>query len=704
VVKISISQPSPRERLPSVAQGICVFVGVVGGTMLLAWALNLQALFARAAAICAMNPLTALALILTAMALWRLSRQSPGAYPRDPIASGLAATVMLFGTLKLADHLFDAKLDIDQILFHERLTTDASPFHEMTVTVALSFCLCGAALLVLDAETVRGFRPAQAFILPVGLIALLALIGYSYRTLSQYSVRPDSPMSLITAVGFALLAFGALAARPDRGFMLVVTSATTGGSVARRLLPMAILIPWMLGAVRLLGEEAGYFQTEFGISSFAASTIVVFTLLIWWNAKLLYLADRERARTERRLAVQYNATRVLADAVELASAVRNILQAVCETLRWRVGAMWSIDSQSQKARCVEVWHANSAELEGFVGATRERVFQRGEGLPGRVWETGEPAWIADIALDQNFPRSRLAAQAGLHGAFGFPIRLGHETYGMMEFFSREIEEPDGPLLQMLSALGIQIGQFVERLRAEERLRQTSANLERSNTDLQQFAYVASHDLSEPLRMVISYLELLMARSPNHLDTESKEFIGYAIDGATRMQALIKDLLAYSRVDFRSSPFTIIDLDRLLQAVLANLKVAIDESRATITHDALPKLKADTVQLTQLFQNLIGNAIKFRGQEPPRVHIHAERRDAEWLFSVRDNGIGIDPKYFERIFVIFQRLHTRQEYSGTGIGLAICKRIIERHGGRIWLESTPGQGSTFLFTLPALPEA
>ena len=256
---------------------------------------------------------------------------------------------------------------------------------------------------------------------------------------------------------------------------------------------------------------------------------------------------------------------------------------------------------------------------------------------------------------------------------------------------------------MLVAVGGQIGQFLERTRAEEQLRQTSANLERSNTDLQQFAYVASHDLFEPLRMVVSYLQLLSERYKERLDPAAQEFIGFAVDGAQRMQALIHDLLAYSRLDIRGRPFAPTDGEQVFKAAVANLKVAIEESGAAITHGPLPEVRADAIQLTQVLQNLIGNGLKFRGAEPPRLEVGANPRNGEWVFWVRDNGIGIEAKYFDRIFVIFQRLHTRREYSGTGMGLAICKRIIERHGGRIWVESSPGQGSTFFFTLPRARE-
>ena len=240
----------------------------------------------------------------------------------------------------------------------------------------------------------------------------------------------------------------------------------------------------------------------------------------------------------------------------------------------------------------------------------------------------------------------------------------------------------------------------ERKRAEEALKEKTEELARSNRDLEQFAYVASHDLQEPLRMVTSYVQLLARRYKGKLDSDADEFIGFAVDGATHMWKLINDLLTYSRVGMRGKELEPTDCETILNQSLNNLKVAIEEKGAVVTHDPLPTVMAESPQLGQLFQNLIGNAIKFRGNEPPRIHVSASRNGNGWTFSVRDNGMGIAPEYAERIFIIFQRLHNRKEYPGTGIGLAICKKIVERHGGRIWVESEVGKGATFYFTLPA----
>ncbi len=241
----------------------------------------------------------------------------------------------------------------------------------------------------------------------------------------------------------------------------------------------------------------------------------------------------------------------------------------------------------------------------------------------------------------------------------------------------------------------------ERKRFENILLRQSEELRRSNAELEQFAYVASHDLQEPLRMVASYMQLLAERYQGQIDAKADKYIGYAVDGARRMQALINDLLALSRVNSRGAEFTPTECNPVLRRVLHDLDARIRDSQALVECADLPSLAADEQQLAQLFQNLIGNALKFRSAETPHIRISAERGPGHWLFSVADNGIGIAPEHSEQIFVLFQRLHSRQKYEGTGIGLAICKKIVERHGGKIWVESEPGKGSTFKFTLPLI---
>ena len=269
-----------------------------------------------------------------------------------------------------------------------------------------------------------------------------------------------------------------------------------------------------------------------------------------------------------------------------------------------------------------------------------------------------------------------------------------------EVMENEFVYPDGrkawfdlriqPYPKGIAVLSLDI---TERKRAENDLR-------RSNEELERFAYVASHDLQEPLRMVHGFVELLAKRYKGQLDADADEFIGYALEGALRMQRFIDDLLEFSRVGTRGAAVAPTNANEVLARAQASLKLSIDGTGATLTTDALPTVSVDAGQLEQLFLNLISNALKFHGPEPPAVHVSAASGNDHWVFSVRDNGIGIDPQHFDRLFQMFQRLHGREEYPGTGIGLAICRKIVERHGGKIWVESTPGHGATFRFTLPA----
>jgi PAS domain S-box-containing protein len=258
-----------------------------------------------------------------------------------------------------------------------------------------------------------------------------------------------------------------------------------------------------------------------------------------------------------------------------------------------------------------------------------------------------------------------------------------------------LRDQDGTPTSFLSM----IQDINERKKMEELLRRRAEELARSNEDLQQFAYVASHDLQEPLRNVASCLQLLEKKYKNNLDAKADQLIHYAVESSVRMKALIQDLLAYSRVVTKGSPPQRVDCEQILDQTVKNLRSAISESGAVIIHDPLPTVLADDAQLSQVFQNLIGNGIKFRREEHPQIHVSAVKNNKEWIFSVKDNGIGIESRHLHRIFMIFQRLHKRSQYGGTGIGLAIVKKVVERHHGRVWAESQFGNGTTFYFTIP-----
>ncbi len=286
---------------------------------------------------------------------------------------------------------------------------------------------------------------------------------------------------------------------------------------------------------------------------------------------------------------------------------------------------------------------------------------------------------------------------------GGHFAVDHVHYGAqgekiyVEVTTSPITDENGKVVQVVHVSR----DITERKRAEQERERMLADIARSNKELEQFAYVASHDLQEPLRMVAAYMGLLEKKYHGRLDDKADRYIHFAVDGALRMQRLIDGLLAYSRIASRGSPFRPVDLNHVFEDAVKNLSEAVRESSARITKDDLPVVTADETQMLQLFQNLIANAIKFRTPDaPPEIHIAAGKKGNEWTFRVRDNGIGIESEYFDRVFQIFQRLHSPQEYAGTGIGLAVCKKIVERHRGRIWIESAPGKGSTFFFTIPS----
>jgi signal transduction histidine kinase len=313
-------------------------------------------------------------------------------------------------------------------------------------------------------------------------------------------------------------------------------------------------------------------------------------------------------------------------------------------------------------------------------------------------------------MEKRYPFLLASLRTGFRSMISVPLISKDQVIGGLNLRSFKLNTYTERDLKIAEDIGIQIAGavantllFAERKRMEVALRKKTEELVRSNEDLQQFAYVSSHDLQEPLRMVTSYVQLLAKRYQGKLDPDADEFIEFAVDGATRMRRLINDLLTYSRVGTRGNELAPIDSEAVFKQSLSNLRVAIEEKGATVTHEPLPTVMADDMQLGQLFQNLVGNAIKFHQEEAPQVYISAHQSNGEWVFSVRDNGIGIDPKFKESIFVIFQRLHGKDKYPGTGIGLAVCKKIVERHGGRIWVESEVGQGATFYFTLPVFQE-
>jgi len=412
-------------------------------------------------------------------------------------------------------------------------------------------------------------------------------------------------------------------------------------------------------------------------------------------------AERKIEHLNRILLAIQNVSQLVVRENDPEKLLKSVCDALIETRGYHTVWIALLDESHQLVRAAE------AGLGGEFLPIIERL-KRGELTECAQKALDNPGIVITEYPVSDCPDCPLASTCEERGSMTLRLEHGGKVYGFITLTVRRERITDEEEQSLFEAIAGDIAFALHsmeledaRRQAEDKLKEYAEDLERSNQELEQFAYVASHDLQEPLRMVTSYVKLLQLRYKDKLDDDADDFINYAFDGAIRMQTLINDLLAFSRVSTRGNPFEPTDSEAVLELTLTNLKMMAEDSGALITHDPLPVVMVDASQLAQVFQNLISNAIKFHDDDPPKVHISAERQRDDWVFSVKDNGIGIEPQHFDRIFVIFQRLHGRTEYPGTGIGLAVSKRIVERHGGRIWLKSEPGKGSTFYFTTPVI---
>ena len=449
--------------------------------------------------------------------------------------------------------------------------------------------------------------------------------------------------------------------------------------LARRLLPLIVVIPLGVGLLLHVGGEQGWADAALQTALAALVTIVLLTALTLAIGLRLDRVDAARAAATAELhAVNAGLEREVQARTAALRDSEELFRGAAESMFDPFAIMVAVRDETGTIIDFEYQFAN-ASAAGYLDpddvAGRRLLelfpFHRDIGLFDayvRLVETGDPltweSWWATLP-GENQPRAFDTRAT----RFGDSI-----TYTWRDVTARE--------------------------RLSAALQAKTTDLERSNRDLEQFAYVASHDLQEPLRMVSSYTSLLAEDLGDSLDDDARRYLDFAHDGAVRMQQLVTDLLRYSRVGRADTVRQRVDCDQLVETVTVDLHEAIFAAGATVTHDRLPTVMGVPTELRQLFTNLVGNAVKFRGDEPVHVHVSAARDGPMWRFSVADNGIGIDPGQAERIFEVFKRLHPRGRYPGTGIGLAICKKVVEHHGGRIWVESQPGAGATFRFTLPA----
>lgn len=639
------------QLFPRISAAIVALIGI---SVLVGWTFDIEVLKRIVPGVVAMNPTTALLFLISATALWI----GPTTVIKERRVFFICvAVVAVVSATKFLSVIIGWDSSIDRLIFPHKLEVTARVLPNwMAPNTALNLFVMSLALWF--SQIPRRVQAAQSLGVVAFLISLLAMLGYAYGVRPLYGVTTFVPMALNTAFAFALLSLGLLFTKPHEGFIAVIWSNTVGGAMARTLLPAAITVPALLGWLRLVAERAGLFDAQVGVTLYTVASVTVFSAIVFWSARLLFAQDLVRQMAERE---------------HLLSEEK--FKAVSETAR---DAIISADAAGIITYCN---HA-AARMFGFsaaglIGQSLDTLLQ---GFFDGVKESVAASDGEDVCVvDRTFDLSGRNRDNG-----EFPVELT-----MARWHSSQ-----GHFLTVI------VRDVTARVRAQAVLEQQRRELERSNSELEQFAYIASHDLQEPLRMVSSYMQLLSRRYTDVLDSDGQDFINYAVDGAVRMQRLIHDLLEYSRVGTKAKVLEPVELPEILDRVMANLSVALEEKNASVTRDELPTVDGDPVQLTQLFQNLIANAIKFQRDSIPHVHVSAWQRERDWVISVADNGIGIPPESFDRIFQIFQRLHGREEYAGTGIGLAVCKKIVERHGGEIWLESTVGEGTTFFFSISA----
>ncbi len=642
-----------------------LLIVAIGCLVLAGWIFDLTVLKSVSAHWVTMKANTAVAFMFAGLSLLLLQTEPAvssvmSQFGRARLLGQVAALlVTLIGGLTLAEYTVGRNFGLDQLLFRESSNAIGtfSPGRMAPVT-AVSLVITGLALLLLEVQTRNGWRPAQLLVLIVMPVSLLALVGYLYGVNELIGPASTTYMALPTALALLALCVGLLTSRPERGIMALFTGA--GGVLARRLLPVAIGVPLLMGWLRLLGQRLGWFDSEVGTALVVVSSMEIFAIVVWLNALMLTRADASRRQAE---IIRHESEERLSLALAASGVGTWHWKLASDTITWdphicRLFGLKPEDAPRSYDAVMPLIHASDRERVGdeVTRSLKDKDDYQSEFRV--IWPDGSLHWLLS--------RGKVYRDAG-----GQAMRMTGVCWDI-----------------------------TERREAEECLERQAQELTRSNSELEQFAYVASHDLQEPLRMVASYTQLLARRYQGKLDGDADRFIGHAVNGALRMQALINDLLTLSRVGRKGEPFLPTDCNAAVDQAIANLTGAIEDNQAQVSHDSLPTVTADGRQLTQLFQNLISNAVKFRKKdETPCIHVAAAAQDDKWVFSVRDNGIGIDPKYHERIFQIFQRLHTREEYPGTGIGLAIFKKIVERHGGILWVESQPGQGSTFYLTIP-----
>jgi len=807
---IPVAEPPVQFLLKKYACINSVSVILIGILVLLGWQFDIVILKQFIPGMVSMNPITAVSFIFLGAAFLLLQQREEQRSSRL-IAKTLASLVLLIGSLRLSADFTSYDTGIDRLIFPDKIATDLfnNRSNIMSPITAFNFTLISFSLLLLsNKKTVL----TQHLSLLTAFIALLSVIGYVYEVTAFHGVFSYFPMAIHTAVCFLLLSVSIFLVRSDKGFMAEISSPYGGGKAARLLLPMAVLVPLILGALSQYGEKMGLYSISFGKALDATANIIVFVFLIWKSLSSINRSNQELAveisehkKTEETLQkslkeisdykyaldessivaitnqkgiIQFanenfckiskysmdeligRDNRILNSGYHPKEFMRDLWVTIANGKIWRGelknkakdGTFYWVDTtivpylneqgkpfqyvairrditqrkiqediikkmyidleRKVKERTAELAASeqrfralieNSTDAISLVNASGRAIYQSPAvgRMTGFSIEDRQAKSVFEFVHSDDISHcNKLFSELLQHP--GVPIPLQHRMYHKNGFYIW-IEGTAINLLQdeNVNAIVFNFRDITERKQAEEQLHNYTVQLKNKNKELEQFTYITSHDLQEPLRTINSFVGLIEENYQNNNYEKNKKYFHFISQASDRMSKLIKGLLDYSRIGNQKEIKTV-DCNWILEEVKHDLTAVINENSATINVLPLPSINAYPQDLRLLFQNLLSNAIKFRKKDtPPIIDVYAEKKDNGWVFAVKDNGIGIDERFKGKIFSIFQRLHTKEEYDGTGIGLAHCKKIAELHNGEIWVESKPNEGSIFYFTIPFL---
>ncbi|MES2664208.1 MAG: PAS domain S-box protein [Pseudomonadota bacterium] len=653
---ISLKNSSPLQiiNIPQIFQLISFVLGlltiIISILVMIGWLGNFDLLRSTAPIFSTMKFNSALCFLFSGLSLCIYQIEGINSF-RNLINRIFLLLIAIIALLSLSQYITGINIGIDQFFAKDYIASEMLHPGRMSLATGSTFCFIVAAFIFLDPK-IQFWKLAQSFGLLSLLMGSVSLIGYIYG-IKIFLITLYSFMAIHTSGLFIFIGLGILFSKPQHGFMAVLTSKSIGGKTAIKIFPIITLIPILFCWLSFKGIETLNYGVQFGFAFASISCIFVLWVMLFLSAKYLNRMQAEIDLVHKEQEFLASIVQSSEDAIISKDLKGNILS-------WNLGAE-------------KIYGYTKSEM---IGQKMGKLFP-----PNRIKE--EKQILQDIKLGRHIEHietTRLNKSGRLFDVSltVSPVRNKQNIIIGASHVSRDISD---------------------RIEIQKELIIKAEELTRSNQDLEQFAYVASHDLQEPLRAVSGCVQLLQQRYQAQFDDHAQKLMQHAVDGAARMQNLIEDLLMYSQIGQAEEQFEETDLNRVLDITLTNLYISIKESRAEIIRPKLPTIYAVPTQVTLLLQNLISNAIKFRQIENTvKIQIHSELKNGSWVFSVSDNGIGIEKEYFEKIFTIFQRLNSRKLYGGTGLGLALCKRIIEHHRGQIWVESTLGIGTTIFFTL------